>query len=580
MSFNLYMKIKTSYQIPILFKSKIQNQNKPVSINCGLLPYPSAENLQGYISHAKIKTKDEDIKMNTQEKYIELRETYGKELAPKKLQAELTAWDFYINSTNENLEKMTKAEDELFNLYKDEEMYKAFSAIQNEGLNNKHLDKQLKNIVKLYDEELNSGELKKSLRTKESKIAAKYNSYVPKIDNREVSKAEINKILETEKNVDLRKKAYDAKIGGGDLIANDLVELVKMRNEFARSQGYKNFFEYQLKEEFDVDIEQLDDLLSDVFENAKDANKGFQANAKRELSEAFGISANDLKNYHYGLLMDNEPAKKVNNELKTKEQVVDIAINAYKNMGYDIDNMPIILDLFPRKNKNTHGFCFGIEPGKDSRILANLTNNTNSLDTLCHELGHSVYNLGIATNMPYVEQETTPAMTEAVAMMMGDLPQQEDILKDFVRPEILKEFKDNHKKSEAKFINHSIQIINFEREMYKNPDQNLGKLWHDMKCKYKGRSENEDIDNEWATVPHYLSHPVYYQNYFRAALIKAQMYKHLTKELGLLTENKQTAQYLNENLFRYGLSVDENDLIEQFTGEKLSSKAFCDSLKK
>ena len=32
-------------------------------------------------------------------------------------------------------------------------------------------------------------------------------------------------------------------------------------------------------------------------------------------------------------------------------------------MGYDIDNMSITLDLFPRKNKNTHGFCFEIEAG-------------------------------------------------------------------------------------------------------------------------------------------------------------------------------------------------------------------------
>ena len=464
------MKITKNYYIPTFLGSRKPKDNKNIDMNKSL-PYPTAENLQGYVSRAKINRKKEDIKMSTREKYIDLRKTFGNELAPKKLQAELTAWDFFTNSTNDNLEKMTKAENVLFDLYKDEKMYKSFYEIQKKGLNDTHLDKQLKNIVKLYDEELNSGELKKSLREKESKIAAKYNSYVPKIDNREVSKTEINKILETEKDVNLRKKAYEAKIGGADLIADDLVELVKMRNEFAKTQGYNNFFEYQLKEEFDVDAEYLDNLIADVYENAKDANRGFQATTKQELSEVFDIKTNDLKNYHYGFLLDNDPAKKVNNELKTKEQVVDIVINAYKNMGYDIDNMPITLDLFPRKNKNTHGFCFGIEPGKDSRVLANLTNNTNSIDTLSHELGHCVYNLGIDTNLPYVEQETTPALTEAVAMMMGDLAQKEDILKDFVQPEILKEFKDEHKKSEAKFINHSIQIINFEREMYKNPDQ-------------------------------------------------------------------------------------------------------------
>ena len=286
-----------------------------------------------------------------------------------------------------------------------------------------------------------------------------------------------------------------------------------------------------------------------------------------------------MKAYHYGLLLDTNPAKEINANLKTKEQVVDISIQAYKNMGFDIENMNITLDLFPRKNKNTHGFCFEIEAGKDSRILANLTNNTLSLDTLCHELGHCVYNLGIDKNLPYLDQGTTPAMTEAVAMMMGDLAQRENILRDIVPQETLQRFKNDLKKSESRFINRSILIIIFEKEMYKNPNQNPSRLWHDLKCLYTGKNKTEEINNEWATIPHYLSHPAYYQNYFRANVIKAQIYKHLTDKLGMITENKSTAEFLNKNLFQYGESIEENDLIEQFTGKQLSSKALCESLK-
>ncbi len=35
-------------------------------------------------------------------------------------------WDFYINSSSENLEKMTKAQDEHSNIFKDENFYKQF----------------------------------------------------------------------------------------------------------------------------------------------------------------------------------------------------------------------------------------------------------------------------------------------------------------------------------------------------------------------------------------------------------------------------------------------------------------------
>ena len=85
--------------------------------------------------------------------------------------------------------------------------------------------------------------------------------------------------------------------------------------------------------------------------------------------------------------------------------------------------------------------------------------------------------------------------------------------------------------------------------------------------KVKFIDKTEDINNEWATIPHYLSHPAYYQNYFRANIIKAQIYKYLTSQLGLITENKATAEFLNSNLFKYGESIEEDDLITQFTGE-------------
>ena len=256
----------------------------------------------------------------------------------------------------------------------------------------------------------------------------------------------------------------------------------------------------------------------------------------------------------------------------------------YKNMGYDIDKYEkmgnITLDLFPRKRKNTHGFCFGIDAGADARILANLTNNATSLETLNHELGHCVYTLGTPKELTFLDRDQYPAMTEAVAMMMQDLQKKENVLQEITTPEILEEYKKAFVEDELKFIKKALTLINFEKEMYKNPKQDLKRLWHDMKVKYQMRSEKEALDNGWATIPHFLSHPAYYQNYFRATIIKAQMYNYLVSKLGNLTENKLTAKVLNEELFKYGMSLDENELIKIFTGKKLSVEDFLKSIKK
>ena len=511
------------------------------------------------------------------EKFISLREEFSKKLEPAAINSEKTAWDFYINSNEENLKKYEEAQNYYSDLFKDETFYKKFLEIDKTKLD-KHEQKQLKDLLKEFDEELNTGEELKELRKKENEIAQKYNSYIPKIDGKEVTKTEITRIIQTETNPDIRKKAYSARISGGDLIAEDLIEFIKMRNNYAKNKGFDNYFTYKLSETYDVDLKFLENLTDEVYSKSKDKILNIQTKKYKELKEFFKVEK--LEAYHYGLLLDSNPEKAVNEVLKDKS-VEEISKKAYFGMGYDIDRMVLegrlTLDLYPRKGKNTHGFCFGVEAGKDSRILANLTNNVISLDTLNHELGHCVYDLGLPLGLPFLDrQPSSPAFTEAIAMMMGDIMKQENILSDIVPNKVLQKFKESLKEDEASFVSRSLLIIDFEREIYKNPNQNPKELWQKLKIKHLNRIEN--ADNEWATIPHYLSHPAYYQNYFRATIMKAQIYNHLKSKLGNITENKDTAQYLNKNIFAYGASIEEYELIKQLTGKEFSADDFVNGL--
>lgn len=515
--------------------------------------------------------------MDETKKFINIREDFSKKLEPAAIDAERKCWDFYINSTPETQQLFEKAENDMYALYQDEDIFNKLKDIDKNNLP-AHEAKQLKDLLKAFDEELNTGEAKKALRKKEADIGQKYNTYVPIIDGKEVSKVKITKILQTEENQDIRRKAYEAKIKGGNLIADDLMELVKMRNDYARTKGYDNYFDYMIKEEYDVEPEFLDKLINDVYSKAKDKIKNLQEKRHRELKEKFGVD--DLKAYHYGLLLDSDPEKGVN-EILLNNNIENISKKTYAGMGYDIDKLQeegkITLDLYPRKGKNTHGFCFGIEAGKDSRILANLMNNVNSLDTLNHELGHCVYDLGLSLDLPFIDRApSSSAFTEAIAMMMGDIMKKEDVLKGIIPDELLQRFKESLKNDEANFVSRSLQIIDFERELYKNPNQNPAELWAQMRGKYLNRFE--EADNEWATIPHYLTHPGYYQNYFRATLMKAQIYNHLLDKLGNITENKNTAEYMNKNIFSIGASVEEYDLIKQLTGKEFGVDDFVKGL--
>jgi peptidyl-dipeptidase A len=521
-----------------------------------------------------------NLKSNEPE-FIQLREEISKEMKPLLSNSELACWDFYTESSEENMQKMNSAQEKSNDFFDNPEIYSKLKSINDKGgVQDKKLKKQLRDLSSAFGDGIEFKTELKELDKKENDIAQKLNSYVMTIDDKPVSKAEISKIMQTEKNPEIRKKAFDAKIKSGDLISEDLRDLVKMRNNFAKKKGYDNYYDYKLKENYDITSQALDKLLSDVSEKTKNSNDKVLSKRKKELSQAFGIEPKELKAYHYGYLSDNNPERFVNEQIKTKEEVVDISKNAYKGMGYDVDNLPITLDLFPRDRKNTHGFSFPIEAGKDARILANLTNNVNSIDTLLHELGHSVFTVKTNSKLPYMEQDTTSTMTEAVAMMMGDLPRTEGLLKEKVTPEINEKFQRSLGEEDSSFVSSSMALIDFERNMYKNPDQDLKQLWKDMSVKYKGRSESDDLTNEWATIPHFLSHPAYYQNYFRASLIKAQLYNALTEKFGNITKNKDTAAYLNENLFQYGGSKEDDEILTEITGKPLSADAFCDRINK
>ena len=573
------MKIISNYNI---FEIKANNKitfkaHLPQNITKSVYPETLSNAMERACANIIAELNIRSRAMNESEKFIKLREEFSPDFAKRIHEEEKAAWDFYINSNPDTMKTFEVAQDNMTQLFSDKETYKKFLDIDKTKIT-KHEQKQLKDILKAFDERLNSGELYKAIEKKEKEIAQKYNSYVAKIDGKEVSKPEISKIIQTETDPQIRQKAYEATIKGGDLIADDMVEFVKRRNEFAKSKGYDNFFEYKLKEDFNVDVKLLDKLIAEVYSGAKDKIKAIQQKTTKELKEIFGIEK--LEGHHYGLLMDSNPEKSVNKILENTN-IEEICKNAYRGMGYNIDelikNGNLTLDLYPRKGKNTHGFAFCITPGEDARILANLRNDSRSIDTLNHELGHCVYDLGISKDLPFVDREpSSPAFTEAIAMMMGDLPKKENILKNIIPPEILVKFKNSLKEDESNFISKCLLIIDFEREFYKNPEQNPGKLWSDLRRKYRG--QDTVPNNEWATIPHYLSHPAYYQNYFRASLMKAQIYNHLHSVLGNITENPKTAQYLIDNIFSKGAYVEEYELIKQLTGKDFSASDYIKTL--
>jgi peptidyl-dipeptidase A len=119
--------------------------------------------------------------------------------------------------------------------------------------------------------------------------------------------------------------------------------------------------------------------------------------------------------------------------------------------------------------------------------------------------------------------------------------------------------------------------------MYRNPDQDLGRLWWDLKKRYQFLNPPDDPSRpDYGAKTHIVSTPAYYHNYMLGDLFACQLHDHVaTKVLGMSDPgkvsfygSKKAGDYLLDEVFAPGNLYSWKELIQRTTGGPLSAKAF------
>jgi Zn-dependent M32 family carboxypeptidase len=85
----------------------------------------------------------------------------------------------------------------------------------------------------------------------------------------------------------------------------------------------------------------------------------------------------------------------------------------------------------------------------------------------------------------------------------------------------------------------------------------------------------------WGMLIHYVSHPIYYQNYLLADMIAAQLHhvvKQKTKRNHILG-NDRVAGFLTKHFFGHGKYYRWDELLKRVTGKPLNANAYLLSLR-
>lgn len=424
-------------------------------------------------------------------------------------------------------------------------------------------------------------------------IENRYSTFRAEVGGKKLTDNQIEESLKNLTDSKLLQETWESSKKIGRVVAEDIIGLVKMRNESAKELGYSNFHEMSLKLA-EQDPNEIDKIFDELFELTKGVFAQVKNDMDEFLSKRNNISKEKLMPWHYQNRFFQEAPRIYSIDLDSyfkDKDIVEITKNYFNGIGLNIDDLIAKSDLFEKEGKYQHAYCTDIDRNGDVRVVCNVKPNYNWMNTMLHEYGHAVYSKYIDRNLPWMlREEAHTFTTEAIAMLFGRFASNPQWLMDVIQ--IPQSEKDkiagasfNTLRLEQLVFSRWAQVVyRFEKSMYADPDQDLNKLWWDLVEKYQllKRPENRN-EPDWASKIHIALYPAYYHNYMLGELLASQLSFYINKNL-LGSEDPmnqsfngklEVGKYLKENIFDEGNKLYWNDMIERATGEKLTARYYA-----
>ena len=528
---------------------------------------------------------------DTEKEFQAFLDNYLKTAVPLNIKAGISHWDATATGNKEDYDKYEKYSLELIKLYSNKDDFAKLKKIKSsENINNPELKRELTIVYNLYAENQTDPALLEKMVKLSTKIEKTFYTYRGKYNGKEVSDNELLEVLAKEKNSNKRKEAWEAQKSVAKEVSNMIIELVKLRNESARSLGYNNYYEMSLilreqdqKEVLSI-FDKLAKLTDEPFKKEKDM-------IDKKLSNMWLIDSKEMMPWHYQDFFFQEGPELGDTNLDSlfeDKDVTKIIQNYYKTLNLNSDNILKRSDLYERNKKYQHAYCTDIDRSGDVRIMCNMRNNAKWAGTLMHELGHAVYSYYYDPDLPYLLRDSAHIFTtEAIAMMIERNIYSSDWLINVLGADknkvgkIVPILERNLRTEKLVFSRWSQVMVRFEKALYENPDQDLNKLWWDLVERYQFVKRPIDRNmHDWASKIHFTTAPCYYHNYLLGDLFASQlaytistkvMKKKSVKEISFVG-NPEIGAFLISKVFYPGAKWEWNVMIKNATGQYLDPK--------
>ncbi len=506
-------------------------------------------------------------------------------LAQKSKQYNQAAWLLETTGSSDAADLKADLDTEVRLLFNDQKTYeKLLEWERDTSLTDPLLKRQLNVMIRGFKQNLIPKPLLEEIAQKEAALAQSYANFRPQLEGKTVSDNEIREILKTENNPGLRKQAWEVSKQVGEVLAPQILTLVRLRNQAAQSVGYSDYFSMQLDLQ-EVDRKWLLKVFDDLASRSNAAYLEMLSAIEQAQSQRFKVSIDDLGPWAWGDPFCQEDPLDCEG-LDSLVDEVDIAktsVAFYQKMGIDVQPILQRSDMFERPGKNQHAFCINIDRQGDIRTLNNVQPSVKWLETVLHELGHAVYELGFDEKLPWLLREPPHMIsTEAMALIAGRQAYRYEALCHLIgcsaaKEPLMKKADQSLKRRQLIFSRWVLVMTHFESELYRDPEQDLNRLWWESIEKYqKVRAPvNRQGLNDWAAKYHLGLAPVYYYSYLLGEMFASAIEEALIKETGSqeLTSKKAGA-FLQDKLFFPGNRLNWSELTKHVTGQDLNPDAW------
>jgi peptidyl-dipeptidase A len=526
---------------------------------------------------------------------------------PLSQEAALAAFDAMISGRPEDYQRAADLEVRLKKILSDRKDFARLEAMRSEKTEKDPLlERQLDILHDTYKKNQIDPELLERMVNLQSKIERTFNTFRASVGGLTMTDNEIEASLRNGTDSKTCESAWKASKVVGRQVAGDVLTLVGLRNQGARSLGFPDFRNMQLvlgeqdPQKIDSLFDELDNLSGPIFHRVK-------GEADRILSRKFGVGTSDLRPWHYGNRFFQEAPRISDLDFDRYydgKDLVSIARSFYGGIGLQVDDVITRSDLFEKPGKYQHACCIDIDREGDVRVVCNVKPDARWMGTLLHEYGHAAYTKYTDPKLPWILRDAAHTFTtEAIAMLFGRLASdpgwmgQAAVIPDDEVQRISAESRKIQQLEQLVFCRWTQVVVRFEKALYENPDQDLDRLWWDLVEHYQELRRPEDRhEPDWASKIHLASAPVYYHNYMLGEILASQLVRSIDrlgsgskgpgeemssekpkgrKVPGLtagpsFVGRPEIGRFLMDKVFAPGMKFHPDEMIQKATGEPLT----------